>query len=384
MLLGDICTITSSKRIFASDYTDIGVPFYRSKEIIELNHGESISTPLYISQEKFDAIKKKFGVPSPNDILITSVGTIGVPYQVKESDLFYFKDGNLTWLKNFSPDIDPLFIYYYISNPFFNSFLQNISIGSSQSALTIEKLKRIEISVPSLPIQSKIGKILSEYDSLIAINNRRISILEEIAIRTYLEWFVHFRFPGHNLSRLSDGLPEGWHIGNLSEIGKFKRGKNLTIGEAITGEYPVVAGGLNPSCYHNDFNAVAPVVTVSASGANAGYTRLYQTNLWAADCSYVDKKCPNTYFLYCFLKTNKDLTENLQIGSAQPHVHAKDLNRIKCIVPTNDVINDFIHLVKPIFEAIRNFELQNFKLQQMRDRLLPQLMSGKIKIKSQQ
>lgn len=149
MKLGDICTITSSKRIFASDYVDVGIPFYRSKEIIEKNRGEEVSSPLYISEEKFDVIKSKFGVPSKDDILLTSVGTIGIPYQVQSSDKFYFKDGNLTWLKDFTKSINPRFIYYFISNSFFRTYLNSICIGSSQAALTIEKLKNIEISVPT-------------------------------------------------------------------------------------------------------------------------------------------------------------------------------------------------------------------------------------------
>ena len=99
--IGECCKITSSKRIFFSEYVESGVPFYRSKEIIESANGQEISEPLFISQEKYDEIKSKFGVPQSGDMLLTSVGTIGIPYVVKDDDLFYFKDGNLTWFREF-------------------------------------------------------------------------------------------------------------------------------------------------------------------------------------------------------------------------------------------------------------------------------------------
>lgn len=409
MLLGDICTITSSKRIFASDYTDIGVPFYRSKEIIELNHGESISTPLYISQEKFDAIKKKFGVPSPNDILITSVGTIGVPYQVKESDLFYFKDGNLTWLKNFSPDIDPLFIYYYISNPFFNSFLQNISIGSSQSALTIEKLKKIEIAIPTLHFQHSIGKILSEYDSLISINNKRISLLEEITKRLYQEWFLHFRFPGHTSERNNNGLPEGWKYEKLETVIKFDRGCSYTSEEIDVTEgvklinlknihsyggynydgLKLYAGKYKQQHIVTKGDLVMGVTDMTQDRRTVGAVALIpeysDTAIISTDLAKIRSKLPNT-FLYCMFRFGGYSTyfSEFANGSNVLHLKPSSLRKQLLLIPHKNIIDKFVSLAKPIIDEMENLTGQNFKLQQMRDRLLPQLMSGKIKIKSQQ
>lgn len=102
--LGDYCTITSAKRIFAEQYVETGIPFYRSKEIIEKNSNQEISEPLFIDFGVFENIKSKFGVPQKGDLLLTSVGTIGIPYIVKEEQ-FYFKDGNLTWMKDFAKEL---------------------------------------------------------------------------------------------------------------------------------------------------------------------------------------------------------------------------------------------------------------------------------------
>jgi len=100
-----------------ADYVTSGIPFYRSKEVIERAKGNSISTELFISHEQFDLIKQKFGSPRDGDILLTSVGTLGVPYVVRGDGDFYFKDGNLTWMRNFSKEISPQFLYYWLTSP---------------------------------------------------------------------------------------------------------------------------------------------------------------------------------------------------------------------------------------------------------------------------
>lgn len=145
--LGELLTITSSKRIFYSEYVTEGVPFYRSKEIIELRNTGSTASELYISQERFNEINNKFGLPKEGDILMTSVGTLGVAYRVKKSEQFYFKDGNLTWFKDFK-QIPSSIIYLWLISRIGQEELDSIKIGSTQEALTIERLKNINFKVP--------------------------------------------------------------------------------------------------------------------------------------------------------------------------------------------------------------------------------------------
>ena len=148
--LGDLLDITSSKRIFYSEYVSIGVPFFRSKEIIERFKGSEISTELFISRERYDEIKSKFGVPKTNDLLLTSVGTIGIPYLVRENEDFYFKDGNLTWFRNYSPNILPKYLFYWIISSIGKYEIEVRKIGTTQQALTIDAIKKIEIELPSI------------------------------------------------------------------------------------------------------------------------------------------------------------------------------------------------------------------------------------------
>lgn len=147
--LGQLATITSSKRIFLSDYVDSGVPFYRSKEIIAKSKFESIDRPLYITEERYNEIKEKFGAPNSGDLLITSVGTIGFVHLVNEDDgVFYFKDGNLIWIRNLQQILSN-YLFFKFKTREFKEMLNSIAIGSSQKALTIETVKKVEIEVPS-------------------------------------------------------------------------------------------------------------------------------------------------------------------------------------------------------------------------------------------
>lgn len=217
--LGDLCSILSSKRIFAKEYVEYGVPFYRSKEIIQKHNGENINTELFISEERFGEIEMRYGAPKANDMLMTSVGTLGVAYIVTDSERFYFKDGNLTWYKEFSSELSSKYLYYLFDSALGKDLIKSVTIGSSQAALTIDGMKSLEVPCPEILIQEKIVQFLSTYDSLIENNNHRIAILEEMAQKLYREWFVHFRFPGHENVKMVESemglMPEGWEISTI-------------------------------------------------------------------------------------------------------------------------------------------------------------------------
>ena len=152
--LGEISEITSSKRIYENEYTNQGVPFYRSKEVIELSKGEELSIELFISNKRYNELREKFGVPKRGDLLITAVGTIGKSYVVPDDKMFYFKDGNLLWIKNIK-NLEPIYLNYFLFN-YFKKNKNNLSAGTAYSALTIINLKKLKIPLPPLETQKKI------------------------------------------------------------------------------------------------------------------------------------------------------------------------------------------------------------------------------------
>ena len=223
--LGEISKVSSSKRIFAKQYVKSGVPFYRQKEIINKKNKEELKDRLYINEELYTDIKKKYGVPKKGDILITAVGaTLGIPYVV-EDEVFYFKDGNLIWLSNFSEIVDSKYLYYWITSDIGQKSMWARVIGSAQPALTIDTIKQFEISIPSYETQCKVSSILSTYDDLIENNQKQIKLLEEAAQRIYKEWFVEFRFPGSENIKFIDGIPEDWVNDRVDSFFKVTIGK---------------------------------------------------------------------------------------------------------------------------------------------------------------
>ena len=223
----DLCNVTSSKRIYRSEYVESGIPFYRGKEIIELSKNRQIGNPLYISEQRYEEIRERFGVPKKNDILMISIGaTLGIPYLLNNNRKFYFKDGNVTWFKDFNQKVYSPFLFTWLKSSYGNSVLWSNIIGSAQPALTLDSIKNIQILLPSITIQQKIASVLSTYDKLIENNTRRIRILEETAQRIYKEWFVDFKYPGHQNDQLVDSelgaIPEGWEVNNIVDIPYFR------------------------------------------------------------------------------------------------------------------------------------------------------------------
>lgn len=221
----ELCTVadvTSARRIFAADYVEEGVPFYRGKEITELHNGQlNVATELFIKEEYFSYIESKYGSPKNGDVLLTAVGTLGSVYCVKEGDRFYFKDGNIVWFRNLVC-IQGEYLKYWLKSPDGRAELKRCVIGSSQSAYTIDRLKKMTIALPSLERQQRVVATLGAYDSLIEVNRRRIAALEAMARGLFEEWFVHFRFPGHENHKIThppEGpLPEGWRFDTFNSI----------------------------------------------------------------------------------------------------------------------------------------------------------------------
>ena len=185
--LGEVCDITSSKRIFADEYVNDGVPFYRSKEIIEKSKRLPISVELFISEDRYNEVKKVYGVPQIGDILITAVGTIGKIWVVDSNEPFYFKDGNLVWLRNIQ-NINSIFfqtlLFYLI-----DEYKKKNANGAAYNALTIAKLKQMECPIPPLPLQQSFASRIEQIEKLKSEVQNAITDLETLLASRMQYWF---------------------------------------------------------------------------------------------------------------------------------------------------------------------------------------------------
>lgn len=323
-------------------------------------------------------------------------------YILKENDIVFARTGNSTgrsyfyekqhgtfvyagFLIKFSLDpnkVNPRILKYYThSKPYFD-WVNSFDTGATRGNINAKTYGDMEIELPSRKVQDKIVSILSSLDRKIELNNKINADLEEMAQAIFKNWFVDFEpfKDGKFVDSELGMIPEGWKVGTLGELCNFKRGKNLLTKNAIDEGVPVVAGGLEPSCYHNVANTGAPVITVSGSGANAGFMRMYHVPVWASDCSFIDISCENFFFVYCFLKVNSKLLKHAQTGAVQPHVKPSDIHDFELVIPDKESIYDFQDKVKPFFDRIASLQKENSRLSLLRDTLLPRLMSGELEV----
>lgn len=163
----------------------------------------------------------------------------------------------------------------------------------------------------------------------------------------------------------------------VGEYIKPKRGKGLLSKNAVPGEIPVIAGGLKPATYHNVANTDAPVITISASGANAGFVKLWNVPVWSSDSSFIDSSMTkNVYFWYVMLKKRQQEIYDSQTGSAQPHIYPKHIENLSTMILNNTKLESYNNQVTPLFEEISANLKENQSLKIMRDTLLPKLMSN--------
>ena len=397
--LGDVCEITSSKRIFYSEYVDDGVPFYRSKEIIESDEGKIIENPLYISVDKYNEIKEKFGVPQTGDMLLTSVGTIGIPYIIKKNDCFYFKDGNLTWFRDFREGLNSEYLYYWIKSSEGTGILYNTTIGSSQKALTISALKNIKVSLPPRSVQDKIVEVVSAYDDLIENNQKQIKLLEEAAQRLYKEWFVDLNFPGHESTKIVDGVPEGWNICPFSSKVDIMSGgtPKTSIPDYYNGRIPfytpkdsdgaffayktqmnITEGGLK-NC---NSRLYPPKTVIITARGTVGKTTILAVPMAMNQSCYALKMKENDAPYYLFFALNNEIKalQTMANGGVFNTIIGKTFDSINIQIPKDSLIYGFEETVRPFMGQIKNKLQANSKLVEARNRLLLKMMNGEVEV----
>lgn len=334
----------------------------------------------FIADEKDRALRK--GKLLRGDVVLTTRGTLGhVAYYSDAIPFDRIRINSGMLIARSSVHLLPNYLFYAFRDPMFQAMIDGVRSGSAQPQLPAKTLKEMTIPVPTLEEQERIANILSAYDKLIENSRRQIALLEEAAQRLYKEWFVDLRFPGYETTPIIDGLPEGWRKGKLDEIVEFRRGKTITQNETRDGDVPVVAGGLKPAYYHACANTTSPVITVSGSGANAGFCRLYTTEIWASDCSFADSSMTNNlYFAYASIKVLSNGFKQCQRGSAQPHVYPKHVNALDVVIPDDVCLSAFNDAAKALYSQIGILNERVSAARETRDRLLPKLMSGEIEV----
>ena len=411
--ISEVCDITSSKRIFLREYVKSGVPFYRSKEIILKANNNEIVSPLFITEEKYQEIKTKFGVPQEGDILLTSVGTLGIPYCIGVNERFYFKDGNLTWFKDYKRYLNNRFLLYWLRSPLAKRQIEMIAIGSTQRALTIDALKKMVICIPKYDEQCRIVKILSDLDSKIELHQKINKTLTAIGHAIFKHWFVDFESPHEGKPYKSSGgemvdselgeIPKGWNvIENISEIcEKINYGYTQSASEKIVGPKFLRVTDINkgdwinwnnvPYCEIADKDLAKYILKkmdiVITRMADPGKIAIFESDMQAVFASYLIRirfKNPlQAYYLYYLMKSRyyQNYILGASTGTVQKSLNAKGLtNGLSIVIPDEAILRKFNHVIILLREKVNTNLSENKNLSRIRDSFLPRLMSGRSRV----
>lgn len=257
------------------------------------------------------------------------------------------------------------YLYYVLADDEFFKYSMATSKGTKMPRGDKTSIMNYPLKLPPLPTQQKIAAILSSLDDKIELNNKINDNLEQQAQAIFKSWFV-------------DGSEKSHTIGDYIVP---KRGKNLLSKDAILGDVPVVAGGLEPATYHNSANTKPPVLTISASGANAGFVNLWNIPVWSSDSSFIDlTMTKEVYFWYVLLKLRQKEIFDSQTGSAQPHIYPQHISVLPIAELDMTKVSEFTKTVTPLFEKIGENQQENRTLTTIRDTLLPKLMNGEIEV----
>ncbi|UQK41516.1 restriction endonuclease subunit S [Faecalibacterium sp. I4-1-79] len=372
--LGDICKYVTSggtpKSSIKEYYEPKQIPWLKTKEV---NYCRIYETESYISKDGLDNSSAKM-IPQ-NSVIVAMYGqgdTAGrvainkIPLTTNQACCNLIIDETKAYYE---------FVYYQLVTLY--EKMVSLKNGGAQPNLNAAIIKSIEIKLPPLKTQRYIADILSAYDDLIENNQKQIKLLEEAAQRLYKEWFVDLRFPGHENTKIVDGIPEGWSRGLLKELISVNYGKDHKKAPD-DGNIPVYgSGGLMRKCNKSLFSGEAVLIPRKGSLNNIMYV---DETFWTVDTMfYATMKQPHTaVFVYFFVKAFDMYSMN--IGAAVPSMTTKILDAMDVVIPDKETLEKFDKCAKTYFNKIKTLQGQNERLKTARNLLLPKLMSGETEV----
>lgn len=318
------------------------------------------------------------------DILITSEAPFGQVLQWNSDEKIVLSQR--LFAIRIKTDVDNRYVYYYMTSQPFQGELKARATGSTVEGLRQPALMKCRLSLPELPLQHRIASILSTYDTLIENNTKRIRLLEKMAENLYKEWFVRFRYPGHENVEMENGLPKGWTVEKVKDWCRVFTGRKDVNQTVEGGKYAFFSCSLN--MFHSDeYIYDGKAVLIAGNGSYTGRTRYFEGkfDLYQRTYAVVSDRPDDDFMFYLFLRFKYDfepLHNGGTRGSAIPYIVMKDITKYKFLYDT-DIVKCYTERVKPMFDEIDNLQHQNSLLARQRDLLLPRLMSGKLEVKEE-
>lgn len=274
---------------------------------------------------------------------------------------------------------DKMYGYYAL----LASNIKQIAFGSAQPFVSYSTLNRIAIYLPTIEKQKKISSILSAYDDLIEVNNKRIKVLEQMAENLYKEWFVRFRFPGYETAEFENGLPKGWGIEKTKNICRITTGKKDVNQTDAEGKYPFFSCAREDTLFSDDAFIDGEAILIAGNGSYTGFTKCYRGKFDLYQRTYAlygFNTIPWQYLYWTFKLGFEKEHMGGSHGSAIPYITKPVIEKYKIIIPDQETLAAASQVFNRIYDLCEVLKQENRKLTIQRDLLLPRLMSGKLEI----
>ena len=322
-------------------------------------------------------------IPQENDLIFAREATAGNVALIQKGEKVCLGQRTVLIRPN-QEKVNPAFLTYFLLAPKQQYNLLSTANGATVAHVNLPTIRNLKIDLPELPAQHRIATILSRYDSLIENYQKQIKLLEEAAQRLYKEWFVDLHFPGHENTKIVNGVPEGWKKIPVDSIYSIKYGKNLSTKLITpTGKYPVY-GANGVIGYYDVANCNNQVVLITSRGNGSGDVLMtYHKDAFITNNSFVVS--PLEDYSYCQLPFTYQFLKNanfkaVRTGAAQPQLTNQSIHTVDVVLPSKDIIIEYCDIVSYCNKKIVILRNQIRLLTEARDRLLPKLMSGEIAV----
>ena len=387
--LKDCCHSISDGDHSPPPKSDSGVPFVTIANIDATNHidfGNTMFVPYEYYNNLNDIRKAKF-----NDILYSVVGSFGKPVLIKENKPFAFQR-HIAILRPNNGIVDSRFLYYVMLSRDFYMQADTVAIGAAQRTISLTALRNMEVELPSMEIQHRIATILSRYDSLIENYQKQIKLLEEAAQRLYKEWFVDLRFPGHENTNITNGVPEGWEKKPISQLGEYLNGFAFKPSDWQKSGKPIIkikemGNGVSNDTPRNNGERVPAKYLVKAGDLLFSWSATLMVIVWSGEEGWLNQhlfkvtpsKGIEREFLLQSISNTIEEFQNLTTGSTMKHIQRNKLDQVFVNVPNDEIMKRYSSIAEKKRTEILHLSSQIRLLSEARDRLLPKLMGGEIK-----
>ena len=397
--LGDISkniqTGPFGSQLHQSDYSECGIPVVMPKDLV----GGKISEESIARVDKTHVERLCRHKIEVGDILYSRRGDVGRCAHVTKKEEGWLCGTGCLRVTIDSEKADSRFVFFQLQHPDTVGWVEKHAVGATMLNLNTTILSSVPIRLPALEIQKRIADILSAYDDLIENNQKQIKLLEEAAQRLYKEWFVDLRFPGHENTKIVDGVPEGWSVYPFSSKVDIMSGgtPKTSIPDYYNGKIPfytpkdsdgsffayktqmnITEGGLK-NCNSRSYPPKTVVITARGT---VGKTTILAVPMAMNQSCYALKMKENDAPYYLFFALNNEIKalQTMANGGVFNTIIGKTFDSINIQIPKDPLIYGFEETVRPFMEQIKNKLQTNSKLVEARDRLLPKLMSGEVEV----